>query len=132
MAMRFARFKEMKERGYFANRMAAWRAVRNGFPAAYELGPNSIAWDLDEAEAYVAKLPRRIPGKQTPQPPTTSPTFARRPKGRRPPPPESRRRRRHERNARSPAAGGADRAQEMSCVEADNFKNNPPPSKSQG
>jgi hypothetical protein len=28
--------------------------------------------------------------------------------------------------------GGADRAQEMSCVEADNFKNNPPPSKSQG
>jgi predicted DNA-binding transcriptional regulator AlpA len=73
--MRFARFKEMKERGYFANRMAAWRAVRNGFPAAYELGPNSIAWDLDEAEAYVAKLPRRIPGKTNPAATNNLPYF---------------------------------------------------------
>jgi predicted DNA-binding transcriptional regulator AlpA len=64
MARRFARFKEMRERGYFANRMAAWRAVQNGFPPAYELGKNTIAWDLDEVEAYVATLPRRVPGSQ--------------------------------------------------------------------
>jgi predicted DNA-binding transcriptional regulator AlpA len=59
---RFARFKEMKERGYFNDRMAAARAVQNGFPAPIELGPNTLAWDLTEAEAYVASLPRRVPG----------------------------------------------------------------------
>jgi predicted DNA-binding transcriptional regulator AlpA len=64
MARRFVRFAEMQERGYFANRMAAWRAVRSGFPAPYELGKNTIAWDLDEVEVYVATLPRRVPGSQ--------------------------------------------------------------------
>jgi hypothetical protein len=61
MVRRFVRFAEMQERGYFANRMAAWRAVRSGFPAPYELGKNTLAWDLDEVEAYVATLPRRVP-----------------------------------------------------------------------
>jgi predicted DNA-binding transcriptional regulator AlpA len=57
----FLRFGEMKERGYFSNRMAAARRIAEGFPAPYELGPNTLAWDLDEVEAYVASLPRRVP-----------------------------------------------------------------------
>ena len=52
----------MKERGYFANRMAARRAVQRGFPAPYELGPNTLAWDLDEVEKYDETRPRRLPG----------------------------------------------------------------------
>jgi predicted DNA-binding transcriptional regulator AlpA len=60
-AMRLARFKEMKERGFFNDRVAAARAIERGFPAPRELGPNTIAWDLDEAEAYVASRPRRVP-----------------------------------------------------------------------
>jgi len=67
MARRFARFKQMQELGYFANRMAVRRAVQNGFPAPYELGPNTVAWDLDEAEAYAAGLPRRRPGSKAKQ-----------------------------------------------------------------
>jgi predicted DNA-binding transcriptional regulator AlpA len=61
MTRRFARFKELKALGYFSNRMAAWRAVQNGFPPAYELGPNTVAWDLDEVEAWLASRPRRAP-----------------------------------------------------------------------
>jgi hypothetical protein len=57
--MRLARFNEMKERGFFNDRVAATRAVKRGFPPPIELGPNTVAWDLDEAEAYVAALPRR-------------------------------------------------------------------------
>jgi hypothetical protein len=66
MARRFARFKEMKELGYFNNRMDARRKVWNGWPAAKELSPNTIAWDLDEIEEHVANLPRRIPGQTKP------------------------------------------------------------------
>lgn len=62
MARRFARIKEMKERGYFNDRMAANRAVARGFPAPYELGPNTIAWDLDEVDEYDRTRPRRRPG----------------------------------------------------------------------
>jgi hypothetical protein len=58
---RFARFKEMQERGYFHDRVAAARAIDRGFPAPLELGANTLAWDLDEVEAFVAALPRRIP-----------------------------------------------------------------------
>jgi hypothetical protein len=66
--MRLARFKEMKERGYFHDRVAAARAMERGFPAPRELGPNTLAWDLDEAEAYVAALPRRVPKASTKPP----------------------------------------------------------------
>jgi predicted DNA-binding transcriptional regulator AlpA len=61
MARRFARFKEMKERGYFNDRMAARRAVERGFPSPIELGPNTITWDLDEVESYIDSRPRRTP-----------------------------------------------------------------------
>jgi predicted DNA-binding transcriptional regulator AlpA len=64
--MRLARFREMKERGFFNDRVAAARAVERGFPAPRELGPNTIAWDLDEAEAYVASCPRRVPKAKPP------------------------------------------------------------------
>jgi predicted DNA-binding transcriptional regulator AlpA len=58
---RFARFKEMKALGYFNDRTAAARAIERGFPAPFELGPNTLAWDLDEVEAYIATRPRRVP-----------------------------------------------------------------------
>jgi hypothetical protein len=62
MVQRFARFKEMRERGYFTNRMAEWRARQDGAPAPYLLAPNTLAWDVDEYDAYLAtrrRLPRR-------------------------------------------------------------------------
>jgi hypothetical protein len=60
MSRRLARFKEMKERGYFANRMAEWRARQRGAPAPYELAPRTLAWDIDEYDAYLANR-RRLP-----------------------------------------------------------------------
>jgi len=76
MARRFARFKEMKERGYFNDRMAAARAVERGFPAPYELGPNTIAWDLDEVEAYDKSRPRRTPKTGAKKPAAAAPSSA--------------------------------------------------------
>jgi predicted DNA-binding transcriptional regulator AlpA len=61
MARRFARYKRLKELGYFDNRTSLARAIQAGFPAAYELGPNTVAWDLDEVEAWFDSRPRRTP-----------------------------------------------------------------------
>ena len=58
--MRLARYEEMHARGFFPNRTTARRMVEKGFPRPIELGPNMIAWDLDEAESHVATLPRRM------------------------------------------------------------------------
>jgi Prophage CP4-57 regulatory protein (AlpA) len=57
---KFVRFKVLQERGIFNDRMAARRAVENGFPAPYELGPNTIAWDEQEVEQYLASRQRRV------------------------------------------------------------------------
>jgi hypothetical protein len=58
---RFIRYKQLHEEGIFANRMDAARKVAAGFPAPYELGENSIAWDRDEVERWLASRPRRRP-----------------------------------------------------------------------
>jgi len=60
MVRRFARFKEMKERGYFSNRMSEWRARQRGAPPPYEIAPNTLAWDIAEYDAYLASR-RRLP-----------------------------------------------------------------------
>jgi hypothetical protein len=47
---KFIRYREMKERGYFANRPACNRAIAKGYiPAPYELSENVIAWAEDKA-----------------------------------------------------------------------------------
>jgi predicted DNA-binding transcriptional regulator AlpA len=59
MMRKFLRFKELQAQGIFNDRMAARRAVQKGFPAPYEMGPNTIAWDAAEVEKYLASRPRR-------------------------------------------------------------------------
>jgi predicted DNA-binding transcriptional regulator AlpA len=61
---RFLRFKEMQERGIFNDRVAARRAVQNGFLAPYELAPNTLAWAEDEVDEYLANRPQRLPGSK--------------------------------------------------------------------
>jgi hypothetical protein len=48
----------MVELGYFKHRMSPSRMQAEGFPPPYALGPNSIAWDLDECEAWLSTRPR--------------------------------------------------------------------------
>jgi hypothetical protein len=66
MAKRYARFKELLAEGIFSNRMDAARKVAGGFPQPIELGPNTIAWDRDEVEQWLASRPRRGKRKQAP------------------------------------------------------------------
>ncbi len=41
------------------SRTQRWRCIRSGtFPAAVQLGPNSIGWYEDEIEAWLAERPR--------------------------------------------------------------------------
>ena len=61
MARRFVRFKELKARGIFNDRMDAARKVAAGFPKPVELGPNTIAWDDEEVAAWLASRPRPTP-----------------------------------------------------------------------
>jgi predicted DNA-binding transcriptional regulator AlpA len=61
MPGRFIRFKELKERGVFNDRMDAARKIDAGFPPPYEMSPNVIAWDADEVEQWLASRPRRRP-----------------------------------------------------------------------
>lgn len=61
MAKRYARYKELHDEGIFSNRMDAARKVAGGFPQPIELGPNTIAWDRDEVEKWLASRPRRRP-----------------------------------------------------------------------
>jgi hypothetical protein len=60
--VRFWRFKQLQERGIFANRMAARRAVMRGaIDPPIELSPNVIAWTDEAVERYLARCPHRIP-----------------------------------------------------------------------
>ncbi len=68
MSKQYVRYKELAERGVFRDRMDAARKVAAGFPKPIEMGPNSIAWDIHEVEAWLAQRPRRTP-KQRSKPP---------------------------------------------------------------
>jgi hypothetical protein len=66
--MKLARYSEMKERGFFSNRMTERRlVVDHGYPPPYQIAPNILAWDVDEWEAHVASRPRRLPSKEAAQ-----------------------------------------------------------------
>jgi predicted DNA-binding transcriptional regulator AlpA len=58
-ARRLARYPEMVRQGYFQNKMSPQRMEANGFPPPYQLGPHTVAWDLDEAEAWLATRKKR-------------------------------------------------------------------------
>jgi hypothetical protein len=58
----FVRFRYLQENGIVKDRMALARAIeRYGFPKPVTLGENTLAWSLDEVEAWIASRPRRIP-----------------------------------------------------------------------
>jgi predicted DNA-binding transcriptional regulator AlpA len=58
----FVRYKYLEENGIISNRMQLARAIeRYKFPKPIALGENTLAWSLDEVEAWIASRPRRIP-----------------------------------------------------------------------
>ena len=57
----FARFNEMRELGFFKDRTAEYRLRRQGAPPPIELGPNSIAWDVEAYGQWFESRPRRTP-----------------------------------------------------------------------
>lgn len=60
--MALVRYKQLVQEGIFSNRMDAKRKQElQGFPAAIELGPNTIAWDRAEVDEWIASRPRRRP-----------------------------------------------------------------------
>ena len=61
--MPFVPYGYLEKNGIMPNRMTLMRAIeRHGFPEAVELGPNRVAWDLDEIGTWLASRPRRGPG----------------------------------------------------------------------
>jgi predicted DNA-binding transcriptional regulator AlpA len=60
--MSFVRYKYLEENGIISNRMQLARAIeRYGFPKPVALGENTLAWPLEEVEAWIAARPRRAP-----------------------------------------------------------------------
>jgi predicted DNA-binding transcriptional regulator AlpA len=58
----FVRYKYLEENGIISNRMQLARAIeRYGFPKPVALGENTLAWPLEEVEAWIAARPRRAP-----------------------------------------------------------------------
>jgi Predicted transcriptional regulator len=56
------RFRDFVACGLFRNGMTLWRAQRlenDPFPAAVELGPNTVAWRRSEVLAWVARRQKR-------------------------------------------------------------------------
>jgi hypothetical protein len=69
--MPFVRYVYLEKNGIMANRMQLARAIeRYDFPKAVALGENTLAWDLEEVEKWVASRPRRAPktGAKKPSP----------------------------------------------------------------
>ena len=57
---RMLRFHDLKADGIVNNRVTLGRWIaEQGFPAAVELGPNSVAWMADEVECWLASRGRR-------------------------------------------------------------------------
>ena len=66
MVARLLRLRELVAKGV-GSRTSIWRGVKAGtFPAPTELGPNSIGWPEPIIDAYLAGLPRRTYGADTP------------------------------------------------------------------
>jgi predicted DNA-binding transcriptional regulator AlpA len=60
--MRLVRFKQLHEYGIVNDRMSLARKIeKEEFPKPLALGPNTLAWDLDEVHAWLASRPRRTP-----------------------------------------------------------------------
>lgn len=60
--MSFVRYKYLEENGIISNRMQLARAIeRYEFPKPVALGENTLAWSLEEVEAWIASRPRRTP-----------------------------------------------------------------------
>jgi predicted DNA-binding transcriptional regulator AlpA len=69
--MSFVRYTYLEKNGIMSNRMQLARAIeRYDFPKAVALGENTLAWDLEEVEAWIASRPRRAPktGAKKPAP----------------------------------------------------------------
>ena len=58
----FVRFRYLMENGIISDRMALARSIeRYGFPKPIALGANTLAWNLQEVEDWIASRPRRTP-----------------------------------------------------------------------
>jgi hypothetical protein len=58
----FVRYAYLEQHGIITNRMQLARAIeRYDFPKPVALGANTLAWDLDEVQAWIASRPRRAP-----------------------------------------------------------------------
>lgn len=56
------RYRYLKERGIVNDRMALARAIEKyDFPKPMALGENTLAWQLEEVESWLASRPRRTP-----------------------------------------------------------------------
>jgi hypothetical protein len=57
--MRFYRFCDLKQAGIVRERTTLRRWIRDlGFPEPVILGTNSLAWEVDAVEAWIASRPR--------------------------------------------------------------------------
>ena len=55
--IRYYRFKDLERAKIVPNRVTLSRWIKAGkFPAAVHLGPNSIAWIVEEVDAHCAAL----------------------------------------------------------------------------
>jgi hypothetical protein len=60
--MSFVRYAYLEKDGIMSNRVQLSRSIeRYGFPMPLALGSNTLAWNLEEVEAWVASRPRRAP-----------------------------------------------------------------------
>ncbi len=53
------RYRDLVDRGIVSNRMTLHRwIVGNDFPKPIKIGPNSIAWRVDDVESWLAERAR--------------------------------------------------------------------------
>lgn len=60
--MPLVRFRYLKDQGIMGDRMQLARAIeRYDFPKPIALGANTLAWPIEEVEAWLASRPRHVP-----------------------------------------------------------------------
>ena len=58
---RYVKFRGLRENGVVDNRVTLSRWIREqGFPPPVQLGPNSVAYPVDEVEAWLASRKREL------------------------------------------------------------------------